>query len=145
MLVVFDITTLQIFCDNFVELLDRFHIGLEVERSMDDGHIALHFYDTLGRSASKFIKLFIKRYDYSDVTVPIVYAPTCMEKSEDLLNKYTKRELSAIKEYFDIICKISTRLNSKRIPLCCYNDDSFLTCLKKSYAKYGKRLKVVDC
>ena len=35
--------------------------------------------------------------------------------------------------------------DSKRIPLCCYNDDSFLTCLKKSYAKYGKRLKVVDC
>lgn len=140
----FDISKMQYFCDTFVELLNKNGLGLEVERSVDDGHIALHFYDSLGRAASRIIKLWILRYDYNNSSAPVVYSVTCLEKSDDLLSNYSKLELRTVKDYYDMMCKICKKLNSFSVPLVCYEDDSLLNCLKRSYAKYGKRLKVVE-
>ena len=132
----FDISKMQYFCDTFIELLNKNDIGLEVERSAADGHISLHFYDTLGRAASRVVKLWLLRYDYNNPVVPVVYSVTCLEKSDDLLSNYSKLELRAVKDYYDMMCKICKKLNSFGVPLACYDDDSFLTFLKKSYAKY---------
>ena len=135
---------LEYICDKFIEYIFALDIGIEVEQSSVNGSITLHFYDTRGRKVGKVVRIWVDTLDIFNENAPILYKVVYIGDSSTILSDYSKKGLTELKNYYDLLVKVVNRLNSEAIPCFCYRDGSLLKCLRRSYAKYGKRLKVIE-
>ena len=135
---------LQYFCDKFIEYILALDMGIEIEKFSSNNLIHLHFYNTKGRSVARVVKIWIDELNTIETSKPVIFKVVYIGDSNTILSDYTKLQLKELKNYFDLMVKVVNRLNTQNIPSYCFMDDSLLKCLKRSYIKNGKRLKVVE-
>lgn len=135
---------LQYFCDKFVEYILCLDLGIEIEKFTSNNLIHLHFYNTKGRSVARVVKIWVDELHTIETSKPVKFRVVYIGDSKTILSDYTKLQLKELKNYYDLMVKVVNRLNKECIPAVHFMDDSLLKCLKRSYIKYGKRLKVVE-
>lgn len=135
---------LQYFCDKFIEYILCLDLGIEIEKFTSNNLIHLHFYNTKGRSVARVVKIWVDELHTIETSKPVKFRVVYIGDSKTILSDYTKLQLKELKNYYDLMVKVVNRLNKECIPASYFMDDSLLKCLKRSYIKYGKRLKVVE-
>lgn len=137
---------LQYFCDKFIEFLFKNNMRIEIEQSSMDKSIAIHFYHTTNKELSRNIRIWVDldRYDIDDSAKPIFYKVVYIGDKDNIFRDYTKKGLCALKDYYDLCWNVTNRINNGCVPAYSYKNGTLLDCLKRSYVKYGKRLRVVE-